>query len=408
MANGILGTVNRFLRTAPTRRLLGVILGVIIVAVVGTTIAVAAIGSGPVPKPEPLARAIHQGLGASAPAGIYARVKFTDNLIGASEIEGSDPLLTGGTGRLWLTGHHLRIEVQGDNGDAQVVLNGSSFWAYDPAANTVFEGTLPASHPGGSSQRTEGAMPSIARIQSVLSRLAQHLNISRAIPGDTAGEPTYSVRVSPKHNNSLVGAVQLGWDAVRGVPLQVGLYARGNSTPVLALTATDISFGAQPSSVFAIRPPAGAKVVKVSSHSGHATAGSKAGSPDVTGVAAVSRAVSFRLDAPSSLAGRSRQSVRLLDFAGHPAALLLYGRGLGAVAVLEQKADRTTSASINLPAGGDGAPRLSLPSTSVHGSPTEQLLTAIGTLMRFSRSGVAYTVAGSVTAATADAAARGL
>lgn len=406
MARSTLRGVNRFLRTASTRHLLGAIAGVIAVAAAGTTIALAAIGSGPIPRPEPLAQAIHQGLSARAPTGIYARIKFTDNLIGSSELEGSDPLLTGGSGRLWLTGHRLRIEVQGDNGDAQVVVNGSSFWAYDPAANTVFEGTLPVSHSPAPSSKPDGRLPSIAQIQSVLARLAQHLDISRAVPADVAGEPAYSVRVSPRQNNSLLGAVQLAWDAVRGVPLRVGLYARGNSTPILALSATDISFGAQSPSVFAIRPPAGAKVVRLSSpgtsrvmHSAHG---------DVTGVAAVSHALTFRLAAPSSLAGRPRQSVRLLNFAGHPAALLIYGHGLGVVAVLEQKADHMATASIHLPAGGDGAPHLSLPTTSVHGARAQQLVTAIGTLTRFTRSGVTYTVVGSVTAATADAAARGL
>jgi outer membrane lipoprotein-sorting protein len=408
MGMGTLRRVNRFLRTTPAHHLLGAIAVVIAVAAAGTTIALAAIGSGAVPRPEPLAQAIHQGLSARPPAGIYARIKFTDNLIGSSEIEGSDPLLTGGSGRLWLTPHRLRIEVQGDNGDAQVVVNGSSFWAYDPAANTVFEGTLPSSDASTKPQKSDGGLPSIARIQSVLGRLAQHLDIGRAVPGDIAGEPAYSVRVSPRHNNSLLGAVQLAWDAVHGVPLQVGLYARGNSTPVLALSATDISFGAQSPSVFAISPPAGAKVVRLSSHATGRTSGSGPAPRDVTGVAAVTRALSFRLAAPSALAGRPRQSVRLLSFGSHPAALLLYGHGLGTIAVLEQKADRTATASIHLPAGGDGAPRLSLPTTSVRGSAAQQLVTAIGTLVRFTRSGVTYTVVGSVTAATAGAAARGL
>lgn len=387
--------VNKFLRTAPTRRLLGVILGVIVVAAAGTTIALAAIGNGPVPRREPLAQAIHQGLSAAAPTGIYARIKFTDNLVGSSEIQGSDPLLTGGSGRLWVTGDRLRLEVQGSNGDAQVVVNGSSFWAYDPAANTVFKGTLPKVPKRTARDQTEPGIPSLAQIQSALNRLARHLNISGAVPGDVAGQPAYSVKVSPKQNDSLLGAVQLAWDAVRGVPLQIALYARGDPTPVLALTATDISFGRQSPSVFAISPPAGAKVVKLGS-SGHAP----------TTPTTVAHKLAFPLDAPSTLAGRSRQSVHMLDFAGHSAALVIYGHGLGAVVVLEQAGAR--SSQIQLAAGGDGAPRLSLPTVSIHGSPAQQLVTAIGTVVRFTRSGVTYTVLGSVTAATADAAARGL
>lgn len=402
--------VNRFLRTAPTRQLLGAILGVVVVAVAGTTIALAAIGNGPVPRRESLPRAIRQGLSAPAPTGIYARITFTDNLIGSSELQGSDPLLTGGSGRLWLTGHRLRVEIQGNNGDAQVVVNGSSFWAYDPAANTVFEGTLPKLDKHASRDKAGSALPSIAQIQGVLKRLAHHLDISGAVPTDVGGQPAYSVRISPAHNNSLLGAVQLAWDATHRVPLQIGLYARGDTTPVLALTATDISFGPQSSSIFAIRPPAGAKVVKLSSPTQGQTAatGTRAhDSSTTTGTAAVARRLSFHLDAPTSLAGRARQSVRLLDFSGHPAALLIYGRGLGAIAVLERQATGTSTASVHLAAGGDG-PGLSLPTTSVHGSTAQQLVTAIGTVVHFTRSGVGYTVLGSVPAATADAAARGL
>ncbi len=405
--------MNRFLRTAPTRHLLAAIIGVIAAAAVGTTIALAAIGSGPVPRHEPLAKAIHQGLSARSPSGVYARIQFTNNLIGSSQLQGSDPLLTGGSGRLWVTAHHLRLEVQGNNGDAQVIVNGSSFWAYDPSANTVFEGTLPklrghASHGTAASHATsQDAIPSIAQIQGVLNRLARHLDISKAIPGDIAGQPAYSVRISPAHNNSLIGALQLAWDAARRVPLQIGLYARGDSSPVLALSASDISFGPQSASVFAIRPPTGAKVVKLTGSSSHATKHAKPmAHSSATGVTAVARQLPFRLDAPGSLAGRQRESVHSLAFSGHPAALLVYGQGLGAIIVLEQRGARTPA--VQLPSGGDGAPRLSLPTLSIHGSTAQELETAIGTVVRFTRSGVMYTVLGSVTAATADAAARGL
>ena len=48
-----------------------------------------------------------------------------------------------------------------------------------------------------------------------------------------------------------------------GVPLQFAIYARGNTTPVLELKATSISYGAIPASDFNISPPAGAKVVRL-------------------------------------------------------------------------------------------------------------------------------------------------
>ena len=101
-----------FLRTASTRRLLATIAGFVIAAIGCTAIAVAATSGGPVPPPKPLADAIHDALAASPPVGISAQITFTNNLIGSSEIVGSDPLLTGAGGRLWLTKGHLRLELQ--------------------------------------------------------------------------------------------------------------------------------------------------------------------------------------------------------------------------------------------------------------------------------------------------------
>ena len=46
----------RFLRTASTGRLLALIGGIVIAIAAGTAIAVAATGSGPVPKAKPLAQ----------------------------------------------------------------------------------------------------------------------------------------------------------------------------------------------------------------------------------------------------------------------------------------------------------------------------------------------------------------
>ena len=405
--------MNQFLRTAPTRRLLGTILGFVVAVAAGTTIAIAASGGGPVPRREPLARAIHQALASHAPRGVFARITLTNNLIDSSEIQGSDPLLNGGSGRLWITAHRLRLEIQGDNGDAQVVVNGRSFWAYDPAFKTVYRGKLPASRAGATKHGAgEGSkmLPSLARIQSGLNRLAKHLHLSGAVPTDVAGEAAYSVRLSPRQDNGLLGAAELAWDAGRGVPLRIGLYARGNPTPVLQLAASDISFGPQSPSIFKISPPSGAHVVSLSTHTEavHDRSDSHGGRhPTVAGVSAVARHLPFALDAPASLAGRPRTAVRLLGSSGHTGALLLYGHGLGTVVVLEQAAGHTHRL-VQTQTGGGERPGLSLPTVTVGGATAQQLQTAIGTVMRFVRGGVAYTVLGSVTARTADRAARGL
>ena len=210
----------KYLRTVSTKRLLAIIAGFLSAIAVGAAIAVAATGHGPVPKPKPLAQAIHGALAAQKVDGITARISFTNHLISSTDLQGSDPILTGATGRLWISpGHGLRLELQGSNGDGQVVVNNRSFWVYDPQANTVYEGKLPANK---HTMKSTSRCPTVAQIQSDLNRAIQHIDLSGAIPSDVAGQPTYTVRVSPKHSGGLLGSAQLAWDAIKGVPLRFG------------------------------------------------------------------------------------------------------------------------------------------------------------------------------------------
>ena len=117
----------------------------------------------------------------SRSTGITADISFTNNLISSADIPGetADPLLQGTRhGRVWLSGDgRLRIELQGDNGDANLVVNKSSFWVSDPMQNTVYEGTLPADNAGkpdkaGAKQAASAhGIPTVAEIQSHITQL---------------------------------------------------------------------------------------------------------------------------------------------------------------------------------------------------------------------------------------------
>jgi outer membrane lipoprotein-sorting protein len=392
----------RYLRTVSTRRLLAMIAGVVAVIAGGTAIAVAAAGSGPKPPPESLARAVHGALTAPDVQGISARISFTNHLIGSTNLQGTDPILSGATGRLWISNDgRMRLELQSDSGqDAQVLVSKSGFWIYDPSSNTEYRGTLPAdSHKGKQADK----IPSIAQIQQRINELIQHANLSGAIPSDVAGQAAYTVRVSPKHDGGLLGSAELAWDATRGVPLRFAIYARGQDKPVIQLKVTDISYGKVPASDFAVSPPPGAKVVTVNVPTGKAEAAGKHGRAhrDVTGAAAVAQKVPFALTAPRTLVGLPRRSVSMIDMNGTPAALVTYGQNLGGIAVIEQAAQPQASS-------GSDQRGLSLPGVTINGATGHELDTALGTVVQFTRGGVDYTVLGSVPAAAADAAARAL
>ena len=174
----------KFLRTVSTQRLLAILAGLIIAVAGGTAIAVAASGGGPVPPRESLAQALHQAATAPTVSGISARITFTNHLIDSTDIQGADPLLNGASGRLWVstTDHRMRLELQGQNGDAQVVVDNGSYSIYDPTSNTVYKGTLPASADKNSSSAKSEPIPTVAQIQSQLGRLMQHVERDRPAP----------------------------------------------------------------------------------------------------------------------------------------------------------------------------------------------------------------------------------
>jgi outer membrane lipoprotein-sorting protein len=394
-----------YLRHISTRRLLALLATtVVVLAGSAAAIALAAGGSGPTPPPKPLAQAVHDALAAPAVDGVTARISFTNHLVDAASLQGSDPLLTGAKGRLWATGDKLRLELQassadGRAGDVQVLLNGDQLTVIESGTNTVYRAKLPQDK----KQTANEPAPSLARIQSVLTHLTEKATLSGAQPSDVAGRPAYTVRITPRHDGGLLGGAEVAWDAEHGVPLRAAVYANGAADPVLELKATDISFGKVAASDLAIPEPAGAHVVDLNPPT--AGNGTDQKQADVTGLQAVQAKVGFTIVAPDALVGLPRKDVKLVELDGTPGALVTYGQGLGGIAVLESpsKAQPQTQQK-----GGDGGGGLSLPKISINGASGQELDTALGTVVRFDRSGVGYIVAGSVPPTAAEAAARGL
>ncbi len=386
-----------YLRTVSTRRLLVLLAAVVIGAGAVTAIALAATGSGTKPPPKPLAQAVQDALNAPQIKGVTARISFTNRLVDSGTLRGSDPLLTGASGRLWASGDRLRLELQAapdtGAGDVQVLVAGRNLTVYESGSRTAYRMLLPKDRGRG------GAVPSLARIQHAITRLSQRVALSGAIPSNVAGQPTYTARGEPRNNGGLLGGAEVSWDAENGVPLRAAVYAAGNSTPVLEFKATDVSFGPVPAGDLAPKLPAPARTVNLDPGAGGRNS---QGGREVTGLAAVRRRVGFALSAPSTLAGRPRQEVRLVELKSAPGALVTYGRGLGGIAVLQAPARAADTGGVL----GEGGP--SLPSISVNGASGDELSTPLGTLIRFSRDGVQYTVVGSVPRAVAEAAARGL
>jgi outer membrane lipoprotein-sorting protein len=376
------------------------IAAVIALAAGGAAIAMAASGgSGPTPPPKPLADALHDSLAGPTPDGITARITFTNKLFPSGAITGQvgSALMSGASGRLWATNDGRgRLELQSNSGDVQVVWNETDVTVYDASSNTVYRAKLPAD--AKSSTGETSSVPSVAKISDFLAKLGEHVSLSSAEPSNVAGQEAYTVRVSPKHDGGLLGAAELAFDASRGVPLRVGIYAQGATSPVLELAATEISYGPVAASDVDVAPPAGAKTVDLGTLSRNANETGTDGHPQVSGLQAVQAAAPFPVVAPDTLVGLPRQDLRLVGNGDSKSAVVVYGHGLGAIVVVERQAQP----------GGNSGVMGSLPEVSLNGVTAHELATQLGTALTWKQGEVSYVLAGSVPSAAAEAAARAL
>jgi hypothetical protein len=374
-------TMSRFLRRLPVTRLLLLCGAVVVVGAGGAAIA-SAVDTGPLPAPKSLAQAVHDALGAAPVEGVTAEIQYTNHLLEGASLADSggsagqlatSPLLQGASGRLWVAKDgRVRLELQADGGDTNVVLAEHTISIYGAAPNTVYRYTLPHSEgesaPTGTSGTTpppsqEREVPSVAKIEEAISHLSEHANVVGATPANIAGQEAYTARISPKEPGSLLGAAELSWDAVHGVPLRAAIYASHGASPVIELAATNISYGPVEGSVFEMKPEPGAKIVEPH----------------------------HEAPQPGSSGGSSTE--------GHP-HLRTLGHGITSVLALETPAPANGGNSSSVPSG--------LQKVDINGITGYELPTALGTLLGFERSGVSYTLFGAVDPAAVEAAARGL
>ncbi|HYX86175.1 MAG TPA: hypothetical protein VE777_14480 [Gaiellales bacterium] len=377
-----MGTITTWVRRASAATLTAV--GVAIAAVFVAANWIWSIDRSP-PRPPPptsLQELALRELSSPGPAGITARFRYVDSLVPTTNLvpdatsAGSPlPLISGADGRLWYASGKLRMEFQTDAGDTQLLLEGDRVVVYDAADGTAYSAILP-SIPIPQSTRT-----GLAGANTVLRILAGNAAISRPVPGTAGGRPAYTVRIAPTHDGGLLRSAALAVDAETGTPLRLDLYGAGGSQPLLEFALSDVSYGDVDPSVFRLRLPFGMHPQPI-----------RFGPPPSVGGAVA-------CSAPPTLAGLElrtcREATRSTDV---PGRLLVYGRSLSSVLVFEQAG------------GGEAGGGLwgLLPSISVSGADGRELVTGLGTVIRFDRGGVTYTVLGSMPKPVVETVARGL
>ncbi|MCW3033220.1 MAG: outer rane lipoprotein carrier protein LolA [Solirubrobacterales bacterium] len=371
------------LRRISVARLLLLSVATIAIGVSATAIALA-LGSGAKPPAKPLAQAVHDALAGAKSGnsvqGYSASVKLTNHLVeGAQLATGGDgqtgagaltssPLLNGASGRLWVSADgRMRLELQAEKGDTQIVYDGQTVTMYDASSNTLYRYTPKNEGSGDKAKAAEPTgtgheVPSVAKIEETLAEARKHAKLSEATPANVAGQPAYTVRVSPNESGSLIGGAELSFDAANGLPLRTAVYSSTSSAPVIELAASEVSYGPVSSSVFTITPPAGAKVEDLTLPSKSAGANSakpdSASKPDVT----------------------------------------TSGHGITSIGVLKAKSSGKSSSSSTE----------NLPKVKIGSATASELRTELGTILTFERGGVRYVLAGAVQPAAVEALARGL
>jgi hypothetical protein len=371
-----------WVRQASTARLVAVGVAVAVVFVAANVLAGLDTGGARPPQPATLSELTLRELGNTGAEGITANFHYANSLVPTTSLipqasagGSSLPLVTGADGRLWYAHGRLRMELQTSQGDTQLEVHGTHALMYDASDGTAFAASLP------SIATLSHLRSGLAGASQLLGRVRSTLRISAPEPGVTAGRPSYTVQMAPIRSSGLLTKVSLSVDADTGTPLRLEVFGRGQPKPLVEFALSNIHYGPVDPAVFRLKLPFGMHPVPV-----------RFGSTPSLGA-------TVSCTAPAQLGGLPLQSCREASRANElPGRLLVYGRSFGSAVVLEQ------------PGGGDPGGGLwgLLPSVSVSGADGRELVTPLGTVIRFARGGITYTVVGSLPRPVVEAVARGL
>ena len=205
---------------------------------------------------------------------VSGEVSWTNGLFGAVADEAGgtfgampaqNPLLAGGSGRVWMSRDGVRVESQGGGGDQVLVVSGSGrdAWFYDYAADTARHVIVTGAEAGSgpvSMASAPAASLTPASVDIMLRRLAPLGALSIEGQAAVAGREAYVLTFAPAAADTALGAVKVAIDGQRYVPLRVQVFAKGGAEPVLQSGFDSVSFAAIDAERFTFTPPQGTTV----------------------------------------------------------------------------------------------------------------------------------------------------
>jgi outer membrane lipoprotein-sorting protein len=184
--------------------------------------------------------------------------------LGGAPGNGLIDLLTGDqTYKVWHSPDGVRIANLLPAGERDLVANKTDAWFWDSRTQTAKHLTydLTAMRAAAKAQQQTGSPPDPSTLATtIVRRLAPYAGLSVSSTQWVAGQPTYTLVLTPTTSTTLVGSVRVALDANNWVPLQLEVFAKGSDTAAIRAGFTSISFGPVDPSTFDFAPPAGAHV----------------------------------------------------------------------------------------------------------------------------------------------------
>ncbi|MBG6056205.1 outer membrane lipoprotein-sorting protein [Salinibacterium sp. CAN_S4] len=203
-----------------------------------------------------------------------------------SSVSAAMELLTGSnSARVFVGGADTaRIQVTDTLAERNVIRNGAEVWTYDSKTNEVQHVTAtPGTKPDTGVTTTPAELAT-----RLIDGIEPSTDVTVTETARVAGRAVYQLVLTPDDDATLVGSVILSVDSETGLPLDVRVFADGQSDAAFSVGFSSIDFGAQDAALFSFTPPAGATVtekeITENELDGHSeTAPDEFTKPEVTG-----------------------------------------------------------------------------------------------------------------------------
>lgn len=158
----------------------------------------------------------------------------------------------------------LRVQVLDQLAERDVVKNGDDVWLYDSSDDSAVHTTLPARSDDASGESdTPGTVPTPADIaQRFLTAVDPSTDVSLGADTSVAGRDAYDLVLTPRTDATLVGSVSIAVDSETGMPLQVEVLARGESSPAFEVGFSELSLDTPSADLFDFTAPEGTTVTE--------------------------------------------------------------------------------------------------------------------------------------------------